>query len=81
MLTTVFLFLTIIAEVLGVFRFIDLNILKDAMEHEKATMAIWVALAVALKGRAPPQIPGEDKHCVSAQIMVMTGPWISARWN
>ena len=57
MLVIVFLFLTFIAEILGVFRFADLNTWKDAVEHEKAAMAIWVALVVLVKGRAPPQIP------------------------
>ena len=57
MLVIVFLFLSFIAEILGVFRFADLNTWKDAVEHEKAAMAIWVALVVLVKGRAPPQIP------------------------
>ena len=54
MLVIVFLFLTFIAEILGVFRFADLNTWKDAVEPMKATMAIWIALVVFVKGRAPP---------------------------
>ena len=54
MLVIVFLFLSFIAEILGVFRFADLNTWKDAVEHEKAAMVIWVGLAVSMKGRAPP---------------------------
>ena len=57
MLVIVFLFLSFIAEILGVFRFVDLNTWKDAVESIKATMAIWIALVVLVKGRAPPQIP------------------------
>ena len=54
MLVIVFLFLTFIAEILGVFRFADLNTWKDAVEPMKATMAIWIVLVVLVKGRAPP---------------------------
>lgn len=54
MLVIVFLFLSFIAEILGVFRFVDLNTWKDAVESIKATMAIWIALVVLVKGRAPP---------------------------
>ena len=54
MLVIVFLFLSFIAEILGVFRFVDLNTWKDAVESIKATMAIWIVLVVLVKGRAPP---------------------------